>query len=211
MWLVDNTGQKLSGTQTAAAFLELALRSTSGGESPRTVAVMVNQPHLFEEIAARHHASIKRTPIDVQALMTATLDPQVMLAMSGAGEFILPAFHRLIDAMYPLGKLLELLAKEKTRLGDVVATLPEYHMATRRVACPWDKKGLVMRLLNEQYRDQIVEQVDGVKIQLDEADWVLVVPESDEAVFTVVAEAGSPENAAALADRYVRVIEGMRS
>ncbi len=210
MWLVDNTGQQLSGTQTAAAFMDLELRAADPN-GPRTVAVMVNQPHLFEEIGARHNARILRTPIDVQALMTATLDPSVMLAMSGAGEFIIPVFHRLIDAMYPLGKLLELLAKQKTRLGDVVATLPPFHVATRRVACPWDKKGTVMRLLNEQYRDQIVEQVDGVKIQLDENEWVLIVPESDEAVFTIVAEAGAADAAATLADRYMRVIEGMRA
>ncbi len=119
--------------------------------------------------------------------------------------------HRLIDAMYPLGKMLEFLALQKVRVRDVVETLPPYHIAQRRVACPWDMKGTVMRLLNDEYRDQIVEQVDGVKIRLDTDQWVLVVPEPDEAVFTIVTEAESQQAAAALADRYVRVIEGMRS
>ena len=211
LWLVDGNGEKLTGTQTAAAFMELTLRALPKTDSPQVVAVMVNQPHLFEEIAARHNAQVQRTKIDAQALMNATTDSQVVLAMSGAGEFIVPSFHRLIDAMFPVGKLLEYLALQKTSLKDIIATLPTYYTAQRRVACPWEQKGTVMRLLNDQYKDRIIEQVDGLKIQLDEAGWILIVPESDEAVFTIFAEGSSAEASAALADRYARVIEGMRS
>ncbi|MBI4790644.1 MAG: mannose-1-phosphate guanyltransferase [Chloroflexi bacterium] len=211
LWLVDGHGEKLTGTQTAAAFMELTLRALPESATARGIALMVNQPHLFEEIAERRHAHVQRTKIDGQALMNAITDPQVVLAMSGAGEFIVPSFHRLIDAMFPVGKLLEYLALQKTSLGDIVATLPAYHTAQRRVACPWEQKGTVMRLLNDQYKDQIVEQVDGLKIQPDGSGWVLVVPESDEAVFTVFAEGKSQESAAALVDRYARVIESMRS
>jgi hypothetical protein len=39
----------------------------------------------------------------------------------------------------------------------------------------------------------------------------LIVPESDEALFTIYAEAPTPDAATALADRYARVIEGLRS
>ncbi len=134
-----------------------------------------------------------------------------MLAMSGAGEFIIPSFHRLIDGMFPVGKLLEYLALQKTQLHEVVSMLPPYHTSRKTVVCPWDQKGTVMRLLNEQYRDRIVEQVDGLKVQVDPSEWVLIVPESDEAVFTIFAEAPTDEAASALADRDVRVIEGMRS
>ncbi len=68
-----------------------------------------------------------------------------------------------------------------------------------------------MRLLNEQYQDRIVDQVDGLKIRLDEREWVLILPESDQPAFSIFTEAQSPDAAAALADRYARMIEGMRS
>lgn len=210
LWLVDGNGEKLSGTVSAAAFMELALRSQPQGDT-NNVAVMVNQPHLFEAIAERHHARVTRTKIDPQALMNTTNDADLSLAMSGAGEFIIPSFHKLIDAMFPVGKLLEYLALQKTTLADIVATLPPYYTHQVRVPCPWDQKGTVMRLLNEQCRDQIVEQVDGLKLQISENEWVLIVPESDEAVFTIFAEAKTNEGAVALADRYFRIIEGMRS
>lgn len=210
VWLVDNRGQKLSGTVTAAALAELALRA-SDRHQPRTLAVMVNQPQLFEVIAARHGAQVRRTRLDPQDLMIAAQQPDVIFAASGAGEFIIPSFHRLIDAMFPIAKLLEYLAMHNTTLSDVVATLPSYHIATKRVPCPWDQKGTVMRLLNEQYRDRIIEQLDGVKIRLDEREWVLLVPDPDEPMFTVYAESDSDDNANTLADHYARVIDGLRS
>lgn len=210
LWLIDGNGQKLSGTTTAAAFMELALRAQGDRAQPRTIALNVNQPHLFDEIAARHGAQICRTQIDLQALMTATADTDVILAMSGAGEFIVPSFHRLIDGMFPVAKMLEFLATQKTTLTAVVATLPTYHVAQRRVPCPWDQKGTAMRLLNDQYKDRIVEQVDGLKIQMDEREWVLLVPEPDEPAFYIFTEAASAEAAESLADRYARVVEGLR-
>jgi mannose-1-phosphate guanylyltransferase/phosphomannomutase len=210
VWFVDGKGRKLSGTTSAAAFLELALR-TQPDRAPHTVAVMANQPHLFDEIAARHGAQIRRTQIDPQALMTAISGDDAALALSGAGEFIVPSFHRLIDAIYPVAKMLEFLATQHTTLIDVVQSLPEYHVAQRVVPCAWEQKGTVMRLLNEQYRDNIVEQVDGVRIRLADREWALIVPEADEPVFYIFTEGASDEAAAAQADRYVRVIEGLRA
>lgn len=206
VWCVDGIGRKLSGTTTAAAFMELALRTETGA-----VAVMANQPLVFEQIAAAHGASVRRVKIDPQALMASAANGDLVLALSGAGEFILPRFHRLIDAMFPVVKLLEFLATQKTSLAEVVNALPPYHVAFKRVACPWEEKGKVMRVLNEQYKDSITEQVDGVRIQLGEHEWALIVPESDEPVFYIFAEGTSDDNATMHVDRYVRVIEGLRA
>jgi len=208
MWLVDGAGQKLSQTQTAVAFLDLTLRDDAPA---RSVAVMVNQSEIFDAICAQRGATIRRTAIDPQALMTAVLDPNVVLAFSGAGEFIVPSFHKLIDAMYPIAKLLEYLARHHTTLGDVAANLPMAYTATLPVPCPWDKKGAVMRLLNEQFKDQVVEQVDGMKIRLGEREWVLFIPEPDQPGFTIYAEANSQEASNALVEKYALVLRDMQA
>ncbi len=210
VWFVDSHGNKLPGTTSAAAFAELALRASDRNQ-PRTIAVMINQPQLFDAIATRHGAQIRRTKIDAQGLMDAATGQDVILALSGAGEFIVPSFHRLIDALFPVAKMLEFLATLKTTLDEVIAALPPYHVAQKRVPCPWEQKGAVMRMLNEQYKDRIIDQADGLKIRLDDLEWVLIVPESDEPVFSIYTEAASPDAAAMLIDRYARVIEGLRA
>ena len=210
VWWVDGKGQKLSGTTAAAAFLELALRAQPD-RATRTIAVMANQPQLFDEIAARYGAQVRRTKIDPQALMAEVAGDDTMLALSGAGEFIVPSFHRLIDAMFPVAKMLEFLALQQTTLVDVASALPAYHVAQRQVPCAWDQKGTVMRLLNEQYKDSIVEQVDGIRIRSGERELALIVPAADEPVFYIYTEGATDEAAATLADRYARLIEGLRA
>ncbi|MBI3538570.1 MAG: NTP transferase domain-containing protein [Chloroflexi bacterium] len=210
IFLADARGNKIPNTTLAAAFLELALRAPVN-DAPRAVAVMANQPHIFEEIAARHAAQIVRTAIDAQAQMRVAADQSVMLALSGAGEFIVPAFHPFMDGLFAFAKLLEYLAVQHITLDEIIATLPPYHIVQNSVAAAWEMKGAVMRLLNEQYKDKNVEQVDGVKIQTGANEFVLIVPESDEPGFTIFTEAESDDAAAALFERFARVIEGMRA
>ena len=109
-----------------------------------------------------------------------------------------------------VAKLLEFLATQKTTLADVVAGLPEFHLGHRTVTCPWEDKGTVMRLLNQQYKDRRAELIDGVKILLGEGEWVLILPDPDYPAFHVYTEAGSAKQAQDLADRYVRIVEGMQ-
>ncbi len=210
IFLADSRGNKIPNTTAAAAFLELALRAPADAALPRVVALMTNQPHTFEEIAARHGAQIARTAIDPQPLMSACANQNAMLAMSGAGEFVVGGFTPFMDGLFALAKLLEYLALQNTKLDDVIATLPSYHSVQKPVALAWEMKGAVMRMLNEQYKDKIVEQVDGVKIQTGVREFVLIVPEPDEAGFTVFAEAESDAAAAALFDRFAHEIEEMR-
>jgi mannose-1-phosphate guanylyltransferase / phosphomannomutase len=206
IWLVDRHGQKVSGPSAAAAFAELLLTRDPGG----AIAVPINQPNIFETLAARHHARVMRVKIDPQALMEAAMEPDVRMVMSGAGDFILPGFQPAVDGMMALAKLLELLTLEQTTLADVVKDLPPYYMAQRRVYCPWEHKGTVLRMLNEQYKDSIVNDIDGIKLGLNSHDWVLISPNPDEPVFHVYAEADTRENANMHADRYARIIEGLR-
>jgi mannose-1-phosphate guanylyltransferase/phosphomannomutase len=206
IWLVDQHGQKLPGPAAGAAFMELLLAVEEGD----AVAVPVNQPGIFEEIAKRHGAHVVRVKNDPQALMDAATEPDVKLAVSGAGDFILPKFQPAVDGMMAVAKLLELLARQETTLAEVVKGLPPYYIAQRRVYCAWDHKGTLLRLLNEQYKDCIIDNTDGLKLNLDGRDWVLISPNPDEPVFHVYAEANSNEAANTIADRYARIIEGLR-
>ena len=79
------------------------------------------------------------------------------------------------------------------------------------MACPWENKGTVMRLLNQQYRDRLGEQIDGVKIKLSADEWVLVLPDADTPVFYIYAQAPTEEQAQDLLDRYQRIVEGLQS
>jgi mannose-1-phosphate guanylyltransferase/phosphomannomutase len=205
IFLVDDRGAVLPGTLAAAAMTALALRDKKGGK----VAVPVNQPSIFEKIAAQYEGQIVRTKVDAYDFTAQASKEDVVLGCDGTGNFIFPDFQEAVDGLIATAKLLEFLARQQTRLSEVVASLSPYYVAQQRVSCPWEAKGTIMRLLHEQYQDYGAEMIDGIKIPLGD-EWVLIRPDPDQPLFHVYAESRSDPEARALADKYVRVVESLR-
>jgi mannose-1-phosphate guanylyltransferase/phosphomannomutase len=73
-------------------------------------------------------------------------------------------------------------------------------MAGRSVACPWDRKGLVMRALHDESRNGAdVQMIDGIRIARS-GGWVLVLPDASEASINILSEGTSDDDAARSAD-----------
>jgi mannose-1-phosphate guanylyltransferase / phosphomannomutase len=101
-----------------------------------------------------------------------------------------------------LAKLLELLAPLRRPLSDLVGELPRPTLIHRRLACPWAKKGVVMRVLNERLAGRDLDLTDGIKL-LDERGWSQVLPDPDEPLVHLYAEGATPEDSEEL-EREVR-------
>jgi phosphomannomutase len=67
-----------------------------------------------------------------------------------------------------------------------------------------------MRLLDQRYKDQRDEMIDGIKILLNEREWVLVLPDPDFPKFHIYTEAPSKSEAQGLADHYVEIIQELQ-
>jgi len=206
IFIVDDEGHLLPDETACAVMAALALRQGGSG----TIVVPVNQSNVFEHIAAQYGGQVKRTKLDPQSLMEAASREGVIMAGDGAGNFIFPQFQPAIDGLMATAKLLEFLATQQTRLSEVTASLPPFYVAERRVPCPWEAKGTVMRLLNERYRDYRRELIDGIKVILNDTEWTLIPPDPDQPVFHVYAESNSVEQAEALADEYTRLVEELQ-
>lgn len=203
--IVDATGRRVLQLEMLAAAACLVFTQYDGA----TVAVPVDAPSVFETLASRHGGKVVRTRLDSQALMSAATQKNVRLAGDGHGRMIFPTLHPTFDAMFSLAKVLELLSNARARLHEVVADLPPWYIQEADVPCPWDKKGRVMRLLGEQYRERRARALDGIKIQLGK-DWVLILPDPDEPQFHLVAEAASEKEAREVVDKYAGIVTGLQ-
>ena len=90
----------------------------------------------------------------------------------------------------------------------MVASLPRVHIVHESVVTPWEQKGLVMRTLVERTKDREMVLVDGVKVLHDDG-WALVLPDPEEPITHVWAEASSDAEARGLAQEYARRIRQM--
>jgi mannose-1-phosphate guanylyltransferase/phosphomannomutase len=207
MFVVDDRGRHVPSLQMLAAFTDLALRAQPGG----TVAVPVDAPRAFEAIAGRYGGTIVRTKANLSALMhTGARHRDYLLLGDADSNLLFPAFHSAADGLFATAKLLELLALAGITLSSVVDALPPWHMRREQVACRWEHKGKVMRLLNEQFGAYHPSQIDGIKLELGDA-WVLILPDPEGPFFHIVAEGTNDEQAEALSYQYADVVRQLQS
>ena len=199
--LIDGTGHVLSADESRLAMVSLVAEYVDAAR----VALPVNVSSVADRIVEQHGKSVKHTKTSTAALMEAASRDDVAFAASGDGGFIVSRFLPAFDAGAALVTLLELLARAHTTLATVREHLPRVHLAHETVVTPWEQKGLVMRTLVELSKDRKLELIDGVKVLHDDG-WVLALPDPEEPMTHIWAEADDQRRAGELAQEYVRRI-----
>ncbi|MEJ7585131.1 MAG: hypothetical protein WKF43_13860 [Acidimicrobiales bacterium] len=202
--LIDDEGRVLDDTTALLAMVKLV----SGHMLGNRIALPVNVSRVVEDLVAPSGVSVEYTKTSTPALMDAATRDGVGFAVSTDGGYILPGFLPAFDAAATLVKLLELLAHERMKLSVVVDDLPRVHLAHETVITPWEQKGMVMRSLVEHSKDRELVLVDGIKV-LHEGGWALALPDPEEPVTNVWAEAATDAQARRLAQEYARRIRQM--
>lgn len=205
MFIVDEKGELLEDMQAAALMTELALFAKPGS----TVATPITLPQTFETIAKWHKAHVIRVQDSQQGLMQASKDNEILLAVDGLGNFIFPDFHPFIDGMMATVRLLEYLAVRAMPISEIVEYLPTAHLVRGHFDCPWEVRGKVMRLLQENHRGVHLEKLDGVKIHVTDRQWIHFASNPEKPQFDVRAEAESDEDAVALLEEYREKVRTM--
>ncbi|MDT0630522.1 phosphoglucosamine mutase [Rubrivirga litoralis] len=188
-------------TQVVAADFLLAKQ---GG----AVATNLSSSRAIEDVAARHGATVHRSPVGEIHVVRAMQANDAVIGGEGNGGVILPDLHYGRDALAGVALVLQHLAETGQSLSDVRAGLPDYAIAKHKVQLTDDMDAdALLAALAERYAGGRVSTVDGVKVDLDEG-WAHVRKSNTEPILRVYTEAGSPEAADALAERFKAEVLG---
>ncbi len=200
--VVDDLGHPLTDDEALLVLLTLVTEATPSAR----VALPVAASRAAEQICRKNGAEIVWTKLSAPHLMEMARTEHVTLAASQSGGFIFPRFLPGFDAAATLVNLLALLTAAGKKLSEMVAELPAVHIVHQSVHTPWDQKGMVMRTLVERSQGRELVLVDGVKV-VEEDGWALVLPDPEEPLTHVWAEADSDAAAEARAKEYVVRLE----
>jgi mannose-1-phosphate guanylyltransferase/phosphomannomutase len=198
---VDDEGHALSHTDTMLALVRLVAETHEHARIALPVSVTLEA----ERIALAHGAEIVWTKRSDADLMEVASRGGIAFGASPTGGYLWPEFMPAYDAMATLAYLLDMLAVVGRPLSAIVKTLPRVHLAHEAIPTPWERKGTVMRELMERSAKHDLVLVDGVKVMLENG-WALVLPDPEQAITHVWAEAESDQAARALAQEYARAI-----
>lgn len=201
--IIDDEGRPMLGEVALLAWIKLIFDMSPNAR----VAVPVSATDAIDLLAKKCGGTVIRTKTNGRALMTAAVSDNVSFCGNGEGGTIFPAFQAVFDGMISTAKLLEILARAGKPLSKLVDDLPKFHTRTKNIPCPWEAKGKVMRQAMEFAKDRKTQLIDGVKVLLDDGEWVLILPDPDKPFVTITVEAGSEKRADDLLSKSVNDVD----
>jgi mannose-1-phosphate guanylyltransferase/phosphomannomutase len=213
--VIDGSGERifLTDDQGSAIDLNLALllfvRLISERYQGVTIAVPVSASSVVERIAGAAGNRVLRTKVSRSALMEAALKPEIVFAGANGGGYIFPDLLPAYDGMISIVKLLELLAYMGKPLSHHLKKIPRISYLTQDIPASWENIGLIMRRIKEESDGKQVDYTDGIKVFLDENNWMLVLPDAEEPLLHLIVDAESPQRGKSIIEEYLKLVQEM--
>ena len=123
---------------------------------------------------------------------------------------IYPACHSGRDALVGIALFLSLMAEKKMKVSELRRTYPDYFISKNRIDLTPDMDvDKVLASVKELYRNERVNDIDGVKIDFKDG-WVHLRKSNTEPIIRVYSEAATMAEADALAQSVMKVITSQK-
>ena len=202
---IDEEGNFVLGDKTFTLVEKQMLKENNGG----TIVTTVATSQAIYDVAEEYNGKVIATAVGDLLVARKLKDEDGLFGGEENGGLIFPDFVYGRDAVMTVAKILEILAKEKKPLSELVAQLPVYYASKMKIECPDDQKEFVMARIAEEIKnttDFELDLTDGVKI-LKEDGWVIVRPSGTEPIFRCFAESDSQEKADEMTDWGISLIK----
>ena len=190
---IDEKGNFVLGDKTFTLVEKEMLKENGGG----TIVTTVATSQAIYDVAEEHDGEVIATAVGDLLVARKLKDTDGLFGGEENGGLIFPDFVYGRDAVMTVAKILEIVAKEKRPLSELVAELPVYYASKMKIECPDDEKEFVMQSIADEIKtttDFELDLTDGVKI-LKEDGWVIIRPSGTEPIFRCFAESDSQEKA----------------
>ncbi len=195
--IVDERGTYIGEEYTLAlACLHLLQRSGPAARGAKLVANL-STSRMIDDIASRYGAQVLRTPVG-EANVASVMQKEAALAGGeGNGGVIYPPVTLVRDSLVGMALVLEMLARRRLPLSDIVREVPSYAIVKDKAEANRALIEKISPLLQQAYAQQQIDTQDGVRVNWPDR-WVHVRPSNTEPIVRFIAEATSEDAAAAL-------------
>jgi phosphomannomutase/phosphoglucomutase len=205
---VDENGTYIWGDKS----LSLVGKYITGKKKGGTVVTPVTTSTCFEDVIREKGGSVIYTKVGSPVVARVMEEKNAVFGGEENGGLIFPEFQYCRDSAMSLAKILEILAKEKRSLSELIAEIPSYEMYKTKITCPNEKKERVMNLVVEQVKGNKdvtnIDRTDGVKLFVKDG-WVLIRPSGTEPIFRLFVEAKEKQRAEQLVATYKNLVESL--
>ena len=199
----DNNGIILTGDKSALLFSKYLLEENKNA----TVVTCLNSGSSIEKIAASSNAKVVRTKVGSVEVSRKMIPIDALIGFEENGGFMFGKHNHVRDGAMTMAIAMDLLAKTNKTMSELVSDLPPSFTTKTKVTCSKEDAQKIIQKLKEEFPDS--DTTDGIKINFDEQNWVMIRPSGTEPIVRVYAEASSQEKLDNLISEHVQKIKSI--
>lgn len=139
-------------------------------------------------------------------VVTKMKEMNAVIGGEGNGGVIYPEAHYGRDALVGIALILSYLSKKGVKASELRASYPAYYIAKNRIdLTPETDVDAILMKVKEMYKDEEVNDIDGVKIDFPDK-WVHLRKSNTEPIIRVYSEASTMEAADELGKKIMDVV-----
>ena len=203
---VSENGDMFGEEYTLVAVADYVLSQKKGN----TVSNL-SSTRALKVITEKHGASYAASAVGEVNVVKMMKETDAVIGGEGNGGIILPELHYGRDALVGIALFLSHLAKCGKPMSHLKASYPTFIISKNKIELtPEIDVDSILTQLQEKYKKQPINTIDGVKIEFDE-EWVHLIKSNTEPIIRIYAEGSTMRVADSLANKIKSDIKEMIS
>lgn len=196
---IDEKGNFIDGDRSLALIVKNTVKRGD------TVVTPVSSSDALSEICTEKGAKLILTRVGAPIVARAMIDNKATLGGEENGGIIYGTHQYCRDGAMTMALMLNLLAREKKPLSELLKGIPEYYMVKTSVPrnIEWEE---MKELLTKKFTENMFDFTDGVKIY-DKEGWTLIRPSGTEKIVRVFSESKKEAVARECNKKYVTFLK----
>ena len=201
---IDENGKMFGEEYTLVSVADYVLSNTKGN----TVSNL-SSTRALRDVTEKHGGTYTAAAVGEVNVTTKMKEVGAVIGGEGNGGVIYPESHYGRDALVGIALFLSSIAQKKISVSQLRKTYPEYFIAKNRIDLkPETDIDAILVKVKEMYKDEQVNDIDGVKIDFPDK-WVHLRKSNTEPIIRVYSEAATMEEADELGKKIMEVVYSM--
>lgn len=200
--IINEDGSMFGEEYTLVAVADYIL-----GHTPGNTVSNLSSTRALSDVTKKFGGTYYASAVGEVNVVAKMKETNAVIGGEGNGGVIYPASHYGRDALVGIALFLTYLAKKRKKPSELRKEYPSYFMSKNKLELPphTDVDGLLQKL-KEHYRNEKINDIDGVKIDFPNS-WVHLRKSNTEPIVRIYSEAQTPEEADRLAESMMKVIK----
>ena len=200
--LISENGEPFGEEYTLVAVADYVLSQKKGN----TVSNL-SSTRALRDITEKHGCEYSSSAVGEVHVVAKMKETKAVIGGEGNGGVIVPDLHYGRDALAGAALFLTHLAKFGKSVSMLRAQYPNYYISKNKIELtPEINVDGVLEAIQEKYKGQPINTVDGVKIEFDK-EWVQLRKSNTEPIIRIFAESESQNTAEHLAKKLIMDIK----